>query len=628
MGIGIAYISSAGAVIHKKMPQKAELPQTRRPPNRFNKQNADALKNKAHHSHSSSSSTSSSSASSDDNLEYDFVIVGGGTAGCALAAKLSDPDKHGKYKHSVLVLEAGKNLTQDPLVLGDNIFFSIPMTSNPIYSKTYQALLLDAADKYGLYTDGRMLGGSSGHNGLQAYRGAPEQYNEWSSITGDSRWSYNSLLNNIWLKMEHYTPDSTPLDTAQRGIRGPVFITQEPPLDSDNFMQGVAAGTNTPFTTDLNDPALPNGDIGVGANQNWVTPTYLGPNSIRSFSANSYLTGLSAPDATPPTVIPAIIDENGNGLNGRKLKVIFEANVNRVLFDKHNQATGVEFSYYPDGQNCAVVKIKKEVILSAGANQDPAILQRSGIGDPLLLSSLDIPIVYANPNVGQNLQTHNGSIGIISGSTIPLPRTGVAFIDLSPYMPADGTRRYQLDIFNTPEFLDSGIRTALGITSGISMAPINLQPGSKGSVTIVSKDPFTDPQINLNFYSDGGPSDVGSDAYKAVSFYKIMQTIAADCVPPRTVLYPSSQQYAGGDDALFGAVLDTINFFSYHNSGTCRMGMNQGSAVCDGRLSVFGVKGLRIADNAAGPVIETGNTAYQAFTIGLECARILRAKYG
>jgi len=564
-----------------------------------------------------------------DELIYDFVIVGGGTAGCALAAKLSDPDKDGKFKHSVLVLEAGENLTQDPLVLGNNILASILVDSDPKYSKTYLAILLDSAGVYGPYTDGRMLGGSSAHNGLQVVRGAPQQYNEWAAITGDSRWTYNNLLNHHWLKMEHYTPDGTVLDPAQRGTKGPLFITQEPPLNNDNFMIGLSKGTNAPFTSDVNNPAL--GVVGVGSNQDYATPPFVGPNSIRSFSANAYLTGTPAPSAVPP--VPPIMDMNGNGLHGRKLKVLFSANVNRILFNKNKKATSVEFSYYNDRKKYSAAKAKKEIILCAGANQDPAILQRSGIGDPALLLSLDIPVVYGNPNVGQNLKTHSGSVGVISGTTIALPAMGLAFTDLSPYMPArgsapDGVRRWEVLALNTSAFLPSGIAHILGVTTGVSLANLNLLPGSTGSVAIVSKDPFTDPLINLNFYSDGGVNDVGSDAYKIVSWFKIMQTIAASCVPTRTVLFPTPAQYAAGDNALLAAAEDTVDFYSFHNSCTCRMGKDPSTAVCDGVLRVFGVKKLRVADTAASPVIETGNTAYQAFTLGLECGRILRRKYG
>jgi choline dehydrogenase len=547
------------------------------------------------------------------NQEFDYIIVGGGTAGCALAAKLSDPDpRTGKFKNSVLVIEAGANLTKDPNVLNNNLFAAGALTFDPKYSKVYSVYSTDTIPA--VYTDGRMLGGSSAHNGLQAYRGSPDVYNQWAQITGDDRWSYNQLLKHDMLKMEHYTPNGTPLNPAQRGTNGPLFITQEPPLDNDPFMIAFSEGTNTPFVPDLNDPTY--GDIGVGANQNWVTPPYLGPNSIRSFSANSYLTGI------PSEGIPAIINQKGFGLDGRKLRVVFNATVNRILFNKHNVAKKVEFILNDDTETVLRIKPRKEVILCAGTIVDAVILQRSGVGDPKLLKSLGIPVVFDNPNVGANMQNHYGPTGVISGSTIPLPRIGNAFMDLSPFMPA-GVRRYQALIINSPAFLPAGIRTALGITSGVTVAAVDVTPKSLGTVKIVSRDPFIEPRIDLNVYSDGPVNEPGTDAYEAVSFYKLLQNIAD--AAGETVLFPPPADYVAGDEALLNDAFNTL-LIAYHDSGTCRMALSPETGVIDGKLRVFGVKKVRVASCASAPVIETGNTAYQAYVIGLEAARIIRKK--
>lgn len=569
--------------------------------------------------------------------QWDYVIVGAGNAGCPLAKKLSDPDPvTGKFKNSVLVIEAGENLTNDPYVLVNNIYATNATAINSRYTRSFQANLTSQdtplqAKTYGLYSEGCQWGGGSGHNGCQWFRGAPAQYDQWAALTGDNRWSYNNLLNNVLIPMEHYTPDGTLVNPTQRGLNGPVFSTQEPPMNTFPLIQAIAAGCNAPYVSDLNDPTL--GVVGTGANQDSVTPTYLGPNSFRSYAANSYLTGISAPDAVPPVVIPPIVDENGKGLNGRKLKILSRAHVNRVLFDEQKNAYGVEFVFYTDKQKCCVAKARKEVILAAGSTQTPAILQRSGVGDSTLLTSLDIPVVYDNPNVGQNLKNHYGSITVVSGEVgvdfppfFPTPETAVSFINLSPYMPNVNDRLYQVDILSTYLFLDAGIATCLGITSGANVFPFNIQPNATGSVQITNKDPFIDPQINLNLYGDGGdPSVVGSDAYKIVSFFKILKNqvmpiYSALSGKPQDVLYPSPAQYAGGDDALFKAAVESNNFFAYHVSCTARMGKTPATAVCDSKQRVFGVNNLRIADNSAAPVIETGNTQVQAYVLGLMCA--------
>lgn len=550
-------------------------------------------------------------AASRQTHEADYVIIGGGTAGCALAAKLSDPDPStGKFRNSVIVLEAGVNLTKDPAVLGNNIFETFGLGFNPKYSKVTSSYLIDQNGPAYLYTDGRMWGGSSGHNGLQAYRGTPNRYNQWASISGDKRWSYNNLLENVMLPMEHYTPTGTTANPTQRGSSGPLFITQEPPIDNDPFMIAVSKATKAPLVTDLNDPDQ--GDVGIGANQNWVTPPFLGRESVRSFAGNSYLTGIESED------IPAIVDFEGNGLDGRKLQIVSNAVVSRIIFSSQ-KARSVEYILSTNKEEVLFVKANKKIILCAGAIQDAVILQRSGIGDAKLLESLGIPVVYANSNVGANMQAHYGPQGIIGGvtTTVTLPEFGSGFIDLPPSV---GVRRYQLVILDSTAFFPTGITNALGINSGIGFIGFNMNPKSLGSVQIVSRDPFVDPIVNSNVFTDGPPSEPGTDANLAIKFYKELKKIARQS--GGTVLFPPPEDYRAGDEALFADAFNTF-IITYHNSGTCRMAKSPRRGVVDGQLNVFGVKGLKIASCSVAPVIEDGNTGYQAYVIGLEAANII-----
>ena len=182
---------------------------------------------------------------------YDYIIVGGGTAGCALAAKLSDPDPvTGKFCNSVLVLEAGENETQNPLVLVNNIFSAVASANNPelsVVSLTYTQTEAVNPFNPSYYLEGRQWGGSSGHYYLQCVRGTPDVYDQWAALSGDPRWSYNNLLKNVMIPMEHYTPDGTIPDPSQRGFHGPLFITQEPPLNHDSFMSSGFDGNEGPI---------------------------------------------------------------------------------------------------------------------------------------------------------------------------------------------------------------------------------------------------------------------------------------------------------------------------------------------------------------------------------------------
>ncbi len=559
---------------------------------------------------------SSSCSNGNQNVKdaYDYVIVGAGNAGAALAAKLSNrTSKHGKYKNSVLVLEAGVNLTNDPEVLAATIFETFPLEFDPKYSKVTSSQLTPSIEFP--YSEGRMWGGSSAHNNLQAVRGTPPLYDQWAAISGDARWSYNQLLKNVMIPMEHYTPDSTPPDFSQRGFNGPVFITQEPPLDNDRFMQAISIGTATPFSPDLNDPNY--GNVGIGANQDWVTPPFAAPTSVRSFSANAYLTG------EPSVGIPPIVDSEGNGLNGRKLKILSNAQVNRVLFS-NNVAKSVEYILSTSKETVQTVKAKKKIILCSGTISDAAILQRSGIGDAALLNSLNIPVVFANSNVGANMYTHVGPQGLISNvsTTVTPPRLGSGFIDIPP---STGNRKLQLIVLDSLAFFPKGIADALQIDPSVTIDILcfNITPRSHGTVEIVSRDPFFDPRVNINIYSDGGPTDPGSDASKVVAFYNLLPGIAAAYGGGAVVTYPPAVDYLAGPDALFADALNT-NVTTQHLSGTCRMAQSPADGVVDGQLQVFGVKNLMVASNSVAPVIEDGNTGYEAFVIGLEAARILR----
>lgn len=156
-----------------------------------------------------------------------------------------------------------------------------------------------------------------------------------------------------------------------------------------------------------------------------------------------------------------------------------------------------------------------------------------------------------------------------------------------------------------------------------------LRPKSRGTVKIVSKDPLTPPAIDLGNYTDEtGPSPwtvTGSDAYAAVSYLKLVREIAiSQGGTYENVLFPPQSSYESDEKLYQTAVGNT--FLTYHAVGTCRMGTSKKNGVVDGKLKVFGVDNLYIADCSIEPLIQTGNTAYMAYFIGLQLALILGAK--
>lgn len=524
---------------------------------------------------------------------FDYIIVGFGSAGAILARQLSND-----YETSVLVIEAGPNNMEDPATLNPNIFANfedlLKVTYNPNFAATYPYPFPNSFAA-GTYSEGREWGGSAAHNYLLAVRGLPEDYNAWGLHSGNARWFYPNLLP-FMKALETYTPNETIPNPAQRGFNGPIFVTQGPAIDSNPFNIALSEVTGSPFVSDYNDSTL--SSVSVAADQVFVTPEV---DSVRSFSASEFDT------------IGEIIDEKGRGLDGRKLRVRGNSVVSHLLIDKCNKVIGVQ--YLSNRQNNSNEMVKnvyatKKVILCAGSIHSPAICIRSGIGPVDMVNAIGVDLVVDSPHMGQNLQNHYGPTFIVTDTTPSAPVT--PFIDARPYMPADGARRIQILGGSQP----GGIRALLGFM---------VHPMSRGSIEVVSKDPLVDVKLNLNMFNPAqGQNDftvVGTDAYIAVSFYKIMKAVAD--AAGEEVLYPSPAQYAT-DATLYQAVISPASLTAEsHITGTARMGIDISKGAVDDSLHVFGVYNLMIADNSVPTRIIGGNTCWQAYMVGVGAADIL-----
>ncbi len=486
-----------------------------------------------------------------------------------------------------MVLEAGQNLSDDPVVLNPNAFSVLnDLTYNPKYAATYP-IPLPTQLQTSTYSEGRMWGGCSAHNYLQAVRGTPDIYDGWAAASGDSRWTYNNLLP-LMKELETYTANGTSIDYLERGTSGPLFVSQASPVGSDPFIDACVIATGTSIVPDYNDP--PSGNIGFSAQQQFVTPPFGSPSSIRSFSINAFLP-------------PSVVTHEGKGRHGRKLRIESNATVSKVLF-KRKKAVGVEYALSPNDGEFLRAYAKKKVILCAGAIHTPAILERSGIGDSDVLSPLGIPVLVDNKNVGANLINQYGTQAIIPG-TVNVSAMG--FTDASPYLPNDGLRRLQ--------FIPS---KGSGV---VALIMFMVEPKSRGSLHIVSRNPFTNPLIDFNMYSDGPVTQPGSDANLVVSALKIAKDIATQY--GSTVVAPPNYS---SDAALFNqAKNNPFASVSDHITGTTRMGTSINDGVVNGSLHVFGVKNLMVCDLGAIPVTTDGNTAYSVFVLALEAAQILGA---
>jgi choline dehydrogenase len=536
---------------------------------------------------------------------YDYIIVGLGTAGSVIARKLSDPVGHDHssshsrarngYKNSVLVLEAGQNYDNDPLVLNPDSGPGTPI-ANILNAAPYSfvfPLLLNGNPSAFNATAGKAWGGTSIHNFMNVVRGTPYIYNTWAKLSGDKRWAYNNLLPTI-KAVETYTPLGTVANYAQRGNNGNTSTIQiSPPVNTDPLIFNIATvgATAVGLPLDYNDPTQ--GTLGFSASQRFNTPY---PNRRRSFSSKDY--------------IESVVTPAGDGLDGRKLKIRSGYFVSRVIF-KGRKAVGVE--YIAENNPGTVLRAYgRKIIISAGALQSPGILERSGIGDPAILNPLGIKVLVNNPNVGNNLQDHYGFQARMSGplSTVQVPSGSFAngFTDLRGMgYPADNIRRVQM----VPVNVGANI---------IQFTGIMLNPKSRGYVHIVSTNPIVPPKISLGFYSDGPVTQFDSDANVIVTYLKLIKQYADQ--NGRTMIVPTPATYAAGDQALLNVAAATPNLQS-HYVGTTRMAKRKSHGVVDGRLRVFGVKNLMVADIGIEPLVTDGNTSYGAYVIGMEAAHIL-----
>ncbi|CDO75176.1 GMC oxidoreductase [Trametes cinnabarina] len=305
-----------------------------------------------------------------DFNEYDVIILGGGTAGCVLASRLSeDPSLR------VLLLEAGNSAMKNPFAI-------IPLSYSLMFHTKHEWDLwtvpqrkAGSVQKY--WPRAKLLGGCSCLNAMIFHAGAPEDYNEWALLQkgheGALQWSYRELLPYL-RKFEKYhpSPEFPEVDPAQRGNAGPVDV---------GYFGWVAPGTRKfiEACANVGIPAVP--DVNTPKGSMGVTK------GRRVTSEYAYLT---------PEVLAR-----------PNLKVVTGAHVTRILFDTSGpitRAVGAEFTQ-PNGEKFRV-KARKEVVLSAGAVHTPQILMLSGVGPADHLKSLDIPVVADLPGVGSNLMDH------------------------------------------------------------------------------------------------------------------------------------------------------------------------------------------------------------------------------
>lgn len=515
---------------------------------------------------------------------FDYIIVGAGSAGCVLANRLSH-----NSQTTVLLIEAGGS-DRSPLIqvpLGYGMTYSHPRY-NWMYDTEPDAALNNRA---AYWPRGKVLGGSSSINAMVYIRGQAQDFNDWHDV-GNPGWSWDEVLP-YFKKSEDHVGGASAYHGAGGALRVSDFTHQVHPLCQTFMETGVAMGW--PKTEDFNGERTE----GVGLWQMTIR------DGRRESTANAFLRPV---------------------LQRKNLTVMTHTQVTRVLLTDR-KAHGVLCVH--NGQERSFTA-RKEVILSGGAINSPQLLQLSGIGDGAHLQSLGVPLVHHLPAVGQGLQDHlcvsyffkskvktlnndlypwygkvKAGLQYLWGRQGPLGMSvnqAGAFVRSRPELDGPNFHIYFNPISYTTDAIKPGRLRNPDPFPAFLMSFNTCRPTSRGRVSIRSADPLDKPLIETRFLST--PQDQ-SDVQEGAA---LLRRIAA----MRPLADVIEQEYMPGpgvqtpDDIMadFRARAGSV----FHASCTCAMGPHPETAVVDARLRVHGIQGLRVVDASVFPFVTSGNT--------------------
>lgn len=524
-------------------------------------------------------------------LTGDYIIIGGGTAACVLANRLSK-----NPANEIILLESGGK--------PDNVKLSIPASFYQMFKTRYDWNFNTIPQKHvnnrRMYQPrGRMLGGCSQINAMIYIRGAAQDYDEWADM-GNHLWSYKKVLpyfkkgkNNFALESKFHEKGGEQCISKHKHLG---YLTNK-------FIE-AAKTKGFKYNPDFNGKE----QAGVGTYQLFQK------NGKRHSTYDAYLKPI---------------------IKRKNLTILTGATVKRIMFEG-NKAEKVE--YYVGGK-LKKAKARREIILCAGAFGSPQILMRSGIGHAKELNDLGIEALVDSPEVGKNLQDHlafginvetsakysydgldklpaiiNPALKYFLFKRGPLTSNvaeGGAFFKTNPSLPAAD---FQI-LFAPASFIKHGLLD-LGNHKGFTMGTCHLQPKSRGTVKLKNKSLSTAPIIDPNYLS---AKEDREDLVKGFKFIQDLLYTEPLAEYINKAKFPSKRLEKADEILDF---LKTYIQTLYHPVGTCRMGLDLESVV-DQKLKVRGVSGLRVVDASVMPKIIRGNTQAPVMMIAERAAEFI-----
>ncbi|KAI1802886.1 putative alcohol oxidase [Daldinia bambusicola] len=593
-----------------------------------------------------------------DLEEVDVIVVGGGTAGCIVASRLSDADRN----LSVLLIESGQNNYELPTIVHPILFMHhlAPTSTSALF---YQAVQEEKVGNRQLVVPtGSILGGGSSVNFMMYTRAQRSDFDAWN-MPG---WSAEDMIPYLKKLETYYGPGSK--DT--HGDNGPVQISKGTyrSLTSANSFIEAAKKLGWPEIEDLQSLDSNNGTQRA--------LRFISPDGKRQDAAHAYLH-------------PRLRDSQHPNLH-----VLVESQVIRVIIDDKNNAVGVEYRSNPKFQDDATtrsIRARKTVILSSGTLGTPSVLERSGIGSPEILKRAGIPVISSLPGVGTNYQDHHLLVysyrtNLAPGETADAIMRGEISVDelVKTRDPRAGWNAQEVTCKIRPtdaeaaelgpefqaawerDFRDKPDKpiALMSFVSGFASDPNNVPAGQFASLTAFTVYPYSRGHIHITGPSVDDTVDFttgffadphGLDVKKHIWIYKRQREILrradmyrgevaaahppfppdseAACVELRGDDGPLADdvqdiKYTPEDDAVIEKWLREHVGTTWHSLGTCKMAPLEQGGVVDANLSVYGVKGLKVADLSIAPGNVAANTANTAFAVGERAADIFIAELG